>query len=100
MERCFNPKRWSVLALVVVLGIFAGLRMSAAEPGATTETAAKHDWPMFGGTPQRNMVNTVDKNVPITWNVTEGAQKNVKWVAQLGTQAYLPPAIAGGKVFV
>jgi outer membrane protein assembly factor BamB len=57
-------------------------------------------WPMFGGTPQRNLVNTVEKNIPTAWDVKEGAQKNVKWVAQLGTRGYGCAIVSGGKVFV
>lgn len=56
------------------------------------------DWPMWGGTPQRNMVNTVEKGIPETWDVETG--RNVKWIAQLGSQSYGNPVVAGGKVFV
>jgi outer membrane protein assembly factor BamB len=56
------------------------------------------DWHMWGGTPQRNMVNTVEKGIPDTWDITTG--KNIKWVAQLGSQSFGNPVIAGGKVFV
>src|SRR6516162_184228 len=50
----------------------------------------------------RNMVNTIDKNIPAEWSVQEGATKNVKWAVKIGTgrTGYLPPAIAGGKVFI
>jgi outer membrane protein assembly factor BamB len=50
----------------------------------------------------RNMVNTVDKHIPAEWSIQEGAQKNIKWSAKIGTMrtGYLPPAIAGGKVFI
>jgi outer membrane protein assembly factor BamB len=57
-------------------------------------------WPMFGGTPQRNLVNTVDKNIPTAWDVKEGAQKNIKWVAQLGTKGYGCAIVSGGKIFI
>src|SRR5947199_8532263 len=57
-------------------------------------------WPMFGGTPQRNMVNTVDKNIPTEWSVEEGKQKNIKWAADVGSRCYGGPVIADGKVFV
>ena len=50
---------------------------------------------MWGGTQQRNMVNTVEKNIPDTWDVTTG--KNIKWVAQLGSQAFGNPVVAGGQ---
>ena len=56
------------------------------------------DWPMWGGSPQRNMANTMEKNIPDSWDVTTG--KNIKWVAQLGSQAYGNPAVAAGKIFV
>lgn len=62
--------------------------------------AASGDWPMFGGTLERNMVNTVDKNIPTDWSVEEGKQKNVKWQAQLGSKCMGGPVVADGKVFV
>jgi outer membrane protein assembly factor BamB len=57
-------------------------------------------WPMFGGTISRNMVNTVDTNIPTDWSVKKGQQKNIKWAVQLGSVAYGGPVIADGKVFV
>jgi outer membrane protein assembly factor BamB len=55
---------------------------------------------MFGGTASRNMVNTVDTNLPSDWSVKKGRQKNIKWVVKLGSVAYGGPVIADGKVFV
>ena len=52
---------------------------------------------MWGGTPDRNMVSTM-KGLPTTWDVK--TKKNVKWVAELGSQAYGNPVVAGGMVFV
>lgn len=60
--------------------------------------ARADDWPMWGGTPERNMVNRVEKNIPASWNIETG--ENVKWVAQLGSQSYGNPVVSGGKVFV
>src|SRR5713101_7556520 len=57
-------------------------------------------WPMFGGTLSRNMVNTADRNMPTEWNVEEGKQKNIRWLARLGSTSYGGPVIAGGKVYV
>jgi outer membrane protein assembly factor BamB len=54
---------------------------------------------MFGGSPQRNLVNTVEKNIPTQWDVKEGAQKNIKWTAELG-RGYGCAIVSGGKVFV
>jgi len=55
------------------------------------------DWPMWGGTPGRNMVSPM-KGLPADWDIK--TKKNVKWVAQLGSQSYGNPVVAGGIVFV
>ena len=55
------------------------------------------DWPMWGGTPDRNMVSGM-KGVPATWDVK--TKKNVKWMAELGSQSYGNPVVADGLVFV
>jgi outer membrane protein assembly factor BamB len=55
------------------------------------------DWPMWGGTPDRNMVSSM-KGLPTSWDVN--SKKNVKWVAALGSQAYGNPVVARGLVFV
>src|SRR5262249_44749838 len=50
----------------------------------------------------RNLVNTIDKNIPSEWSIQEGAAKNIKWSAKIGTMrtGYVAPAISGGKVFL
>ncbi len=78
------------------------MAVTAEEKPVASETApaeAGRDWPMYGGTPSRNMINTVAKGVPTAWGNKKGG-KNVKWVADLGDRGYLPPAVAGGKVFI
>jgi outer membrane protein assembly factor BamB len=55
------------------------------------------DWPMWGGTPTRNMVSSM-KGLPITWDVQ--SKKNIKWMASLGSQSYGNPVVAGGYVLV
>jgi outer membrane protein assembly factor BamB len=55
------------------------------------------DWPMWGGTPDRNMVSSM-KGVPTTWDVK--TKKNIKWMAELGSQSYGNPVVAGGVVYV
>ncbi len=65
-------------------------RLSASDPGSG-------DWPMWGGTPDRNMVSNM-KGLPIDWDIK--TKKNVKWVADLGSQSYGNPVVAGGMVFV
>jgi outer membrane protein assembly factor BamB len=52
---------------------------------------------MWGGTPDRNMVSAM-KGLPGDWDIK--TKKNVKWVADLGSQSYGNPVVAGGLVFV
>jgi outer membrane protein assembly factor BamB len=78
-----------VLSLVITASL-TSLGAGVGDPGNA-------DWPMWGGTPDRNMVSTM-KGLPTTWDVK--TKKNVKWVAELGSQAYGNPVVAGGIVFV
>ena len=48
----------------------------------------KGDWPMWGGTPDRNLVSNM-KGLPTSWDIK--TKKNIKWVAELGSQAYGNP---------
>jgi len=75
------------ILLAVLLG---GTALGASDPGSG-------DWPMWGGTPDRNMVSNM-KGLPAEWDVK--TKKNVKWVADLGSQTYGNPVVAGGMVFV
>jgi outer membrane protein assembly factor BamB len=79
---------WLVAALALAIGQAA--HIGASDPGTG-------DWPMWGGTPDRNMVSSM-KNLPIEWDVK--TKKNVRWVAALGSQSYGNPVVAGGMVFV
>jgi outer membrane protein assembly factor BamB len=67
-----------------------GSALVASEPGTG-------NWPMWGGTPDRNMISNM-KGLPGEWDIK--TKKNVKWVAQLGSQSYGNPVVAGGMVFV
>ena len=80
--------------LAVILGVVVGAMPALAEPLAKAKTG---DWPMWGGSPDRNMVSG-ETGLPSTWDIKTG--KNVKWVTNLGTTTYGVPVIAGGKVFV
>ena len=60
--------------------------------------ASAQDWPMWGGTPDRNMVSGSPAPLPAEWDV--GSGRNVRWVAALGSQTYGNPVVAGGRVFV
>ena len=78
-------KHLAFLAILLLPALF-----EASEPGSG-------DWPMWGGTPDRNMVSGM-KGLPTEWDVKTG--KNIKWMAQLGSQSYGNPVVAGGMVFV
>jgi outer membrane protein assembly factor BamB len=67
-------------------------------PGVRTAgNPASGDWPMWGGSPERNMVSLM-KGLPTSWDIKSG--KNVKWVAKLGSQTYGNPVVGGGVVLV
>ena len=78
--------RWPVILVAVSL-------LLVPRAGAQEEKP-DWEWPTFGGSPARNMVNTVAKNLPVTWSIEEGS-KVIKWVADLGSKAYGGPSIAG-----
>ena len=100
-------RRW--LAAAVAGTVFAGLMLLANWSGRSTPDQARaadekstlaQAWPLFGGSLSRNMVNTVETNMPTQWSADEGKFKNIKWVAKLGSRSYGGPVIAGGKVYV
>ncbi len=55
------------------------------------------DWPMWGGSVQRNMISSI-VGLPSTWDLKTGS--NIKWRAALGDTSYGNPVVADGKVFV
>jgi outer membrane protein assembly factor BamB len=71
-------------AIILVLVLAASAAVSA-------------DWPMWGGTPSRNMVSPMT-GLPTTWDIKTG--KNVKWVAELGSQSYGNPSVGSGVVII
>jgi outer membrane protein assembly factor BamB len=85
-------RRFGRLLPVVGLLALAGgpVRLTASDPG-------NGDWPMWGGTADRNMVSSM-KGVPTEWDIK--TKKNIKWVAALGSQSYGNPIVADGTVFV
>ena len=86
----------SCLALIARLPR-SSLTVAAVSPRGVRRAPPSGDWPMWGGTPDRNMVSNM-KGLPTTWDVK--TKKNVKWVAALGSQTYGNPVVAGGMVFV
>ncbi len=77
-------------ALLVCGGALVPERLAASDPGTG-------DWPMWGGTADRNMVSNMT-GLPAEWDVESGA--NIRWVADLGSQSYGNPVVANGMVFV
>jgi outer membrane protein assembly factor BamB len=55
------------------------------------------DWPMWGGTVQRNMTSPM-KSLPESWDVKSG--KNIRWKVQIGSTSYGNPVVADGKIFL
>jgi outer membrane protein assembly factor BamB len=83
------------LFLLFGLILFTGIYFLT--PGTLASDPNSGDWPMWGGTPDRNMISNM-KGLPTSWDVK--TKKNVKWVAQLGSQTYGNVVVAGGIVFV
>ena len=88
----------AIFGTIVVLLLLSGKAGRQSLAADDQDAQAAHDWPLFGGTVQRNMVNLVEKNVPTDWDVKTG--KNIKWVAELGSKAYGGPVVYGGKIFI
>ncbi|HKB39618.1 MAG TPA: PQQ-binding-like beta-propeller repeat protein [Gemmataceae bacterium] len=81
------------------LGLLAFLLpVSGQVPRARSDKDA--DKTKFRFAPERNPVNTTDKGVPLDFSGAPGAEKGVKWQAELGNISYGGPTIAAGKVFV
>ena len=66
------------------------------------------EWPQWGGSPARNNAS-FGKDIPVTWDLGKFDQKTnrwlgspdrqVRWVARLGSETYGSPVVADGKVF-
>lgn len=78
-------------------------------PLLTAAPPAPLDWPMFGGTPARNMANLRDKlpELPAegpNWDDKDAVKKWqadwVRWKVDFGSRAYGGVIVAGGKVYV
>jgi outer membrane protein assembly factor BamB len=78
-----------------VLGVL--LLAAAVQGSSATTNKGVADWPMWGGSPDRNMVSDAT-GLPTSWDIKTG--QNIKWVAELGSQSYGNPVVAGGVVLV
>lgn len=98
--------RWLAL-IVIAAGVSFGLLVShathAKNQSKSQEKTANRDWPMWGGSPSRNMANpTTGLNFEFELEDKEEKKpaKRINWTARLGSQTYGNPVISGGKVFV
>jgi WD40 repeat protein/outer membrane protein assembly factor BamB/tRNA A-37 threonylcarbamoyl transferase component Bud32 len=79
------------------LGRFRETPVAPNAPSPRTVLSTRSgDWPMWGGTPARNMV--APGRPPTYWDVETNT--NIKWVADMGTKSYGDPVIADGVVYV
>lgn len=95
-----RPAVAAIAALVLLGGAGVWAIQAPAATAAGTAPAGEPegaDWPMWGGSPDRNMVSDMT-GLPTQWDIPSG--KNVKWIAELGSQSYGNPTVADGKVFV
>ena len=91
---------FATVLLLTVAAYFLASPAAASDPvlgDPVPGDPGSGDWPMWGGTPDRNMISNM-KGLPTSWDVK--SKKNVKWVAQLGSQTYGNVVVAGGMVFV
>lgn len=100
-ERFLGMKRPLGSPAVQLVGsaLLPALLLTTLSAAPAPERSA-NDWPMLGGTPQRNMANPLAKGLPGTWDIEKPKGGNVKWSAPVGTITYGGPVVAGGKVFV
>lgn len=112
MFKCPGKLLSSALALTALGFLISCLSTApAAEEKSETKAEKKSEkavgetkgrvgapWTMWGGTPSRNMVNEVEKNIPAKWDVEKGT--NIKWKQKLGSQSYGNPVIANDRILV
>ena len=85
-----NKYRYVAVAALFIFALIITRFVAASDPGSG-------DWPMWGGTPDRNMVSNM-KGLPSSWDINK--KTNVKWVSELGSQSYGNPVVSGGLVFI
>ena len=93
--KLLSERKTTIVCGVLVSGLL--LTAHCLLPTASASDPGTSDWPMWGGTPDRNMISNM-KGLPTSWDVK--SKKNVKWVALLGSQTYGNAVVSGGKVFV
>ncbi len=97
-----NVLAFGATALIFTL-VIAVVALQSPSDGTSANAAPapkdeRRDWSMYGGTLSRNLVNTLDKNLPTNWDVAKGT--NIKWSVDLGNKAYGGPVVAGGRIYI
>ena len=80
----------TLFAFLTGCALLAGWAALGSDPGTG-------DWPMWGGSADRNMVSNM-KGLPTKWDVAK--KTNIKWVTALGSQTYGNPVVGSGVVLV
>ena len=75
----------------ILLGLWLVAGLAGSNPAADDEPV------MFASGPSRNMISD-EKDLPAEWDLKSG--KNIKWVAELGSQTYAGPIYHDGKIYV
>jgi outer membrane protein assembly factor BamB len=88
-------KQWLATATACV-GLIGGSALFLTAQDNQKSLSGKSDHTMFGGTVERNFINTIDKDLPEKF----GPEEALKWKAQMGSRAYGGPTVADGRVFV
>src|SRR5579872_978527 len=100
MKTSLTTPKFLLCGCVVAIMVIAAIHpvgSSSNAPVPPEAKKAKSDHIMLGGTPSRNMVNLIDKNVP---DKVDLDGRSVLWKAELGSRAYGGPTIANGRVYV
>jgi outer membrane protein assembly factor BamB len=101
-----TPHKKRLLPIAGTLAVVAAVAVAVWQNAGTgkalddkkADDKKARDWPLFGGSVQRNLVNTVDRNMPTSWDAAKGT--NIKWSIPLGSKAYGGPIFSGGKIFI
>src|ERR1700741_7412 len=76
-----SPRRWLSIAatLTVFSAVLWAVVSQGTSPDAKTDIPAPKpgEWPLFGGTVTRNLVNLIDKNIATDFDLEKN--KKVKW---------------------
>src|SRR5689334_17734645 len=95
--KAMKPRIIAAGLTVVILILVMTLRLSS-KPLPADPAPARGEWPMFGGSGGRNMMQPLAANLPVEWNIDAAGPKNVKWVAELGSVSHSFLVVAGGRV--